>query len=654
MSSSHRGILDNARSPHVRFRSIGIGDCRWTHGFWAEKTKLCAEVIVPHMGELLRGDIGHAYNNFKIAAGLMEGEAKGMLWHDGDFYKWMEAALYISALDNDSSIVDELDEIVAVFEKAQRSDGYIHTHNQIFGKPHWAVVTDHELYNGGHFIAGAVVHHRITGKTNWLNLAVKHAEHLYTVFVPREERLARFGFNPSQIMGLVELYREVGDPRFLELAGVFVDMRGSVPLGLHESVPYWFTGDQCQMRTPLREETEAVGHCVTGFYLYAGAADVYAETGEKAVLDALERIWSSAERKMYLTGAFGQVHHGSHDDYNAVHEAFVDDYLMPNSTAYNETCANIASAMFNWRMLGINGNAAHADHMERVLYNSAMAGISTDGLKYFYANPLRMNHGQREYSDRSDCTESADREPYIECFCCPPNLARTIAKVSGWAYSLTDDGVAVNLYGANTLDTRLADGSVLRLSQETAYPWDGAVNITIDECRDDAFDIMLRIPAWAERASLRVNGSEVEVAPGSYASVSRVWKKGDVISLEIPMPVNLVEGHPRIEEVRNQVAIQRGPLVYCVESPDLPEGTGILDVYFKWDTQLSAEFRPGFLGGVTVIRGNVLVRSTGDGGMYRTVNKPEWRTVETTFVPYFAWSNRGTAEMTVFMPVIWS
>lgn len=651
-----RAITNTSLSPHVALRSVNFGDCRWTSGFWAEKTQLSAETIVPHMGTLLKGDVGHAYNNFKIAAGLQRGEAKGMLWHDGDFYKWMEAVCYHHSLNPDPRVVDELDEIISIIGKAQQPDGYLHTHVQIKGLERWSLVTNHELYNSGHLLTGACIHHRLTGKSNWLDIAVKHADYLDQVFGPRPESLARFGFNPSQIMALVELYRTTGERRYLELAETFVDMRGSVPMDLHPSVPYWFTGDQCQMKTPLREETEATGHAVTGMYLYAGAADVYAETGEKALLDALERIWSSAvERKMYLTGGMGQVHHGARDDFNMIHEGFVEDYLMPNSTAYNETCAAIANAMFNWRMLGITGQSKYADVIETVLYNGAMVGVSTDGKEYFYANPLRMNEGAREYTDDCDCTESPNREPYIECFCCPPNLARTIAKASGWAYSLTPNGVAVNFYGGNRLDTQLPDGSSLKLTQTTDYPWDGKVTLTVEAGPATPFAIRLRIPGWAKNATLMVNGETVDAPaqPGCYAEVERVWQKGDSVELDLPIETTLVEGHPRIEEVRNQVAIMRGPIVYCIESPDLPDGTDILDVHLRRNVELEVDHRTDFLGGVTILHGNALLRRDQGGGMYRPLAQPDWQTCRTTFVPYFAWSNRGQAEMTVFIPVVW-
>jgi len=657
--AQQQGIINNSESPHAKLKSVNIGDCQWTEGFWADKYNLCEEVMVPHMGTLLKGDVGHAYNNFKKAAGMMKGEAKGMWWHDGDFCKWMESAAYVYANNKDESILKELDEIIEVIGKAQEDDGYLSTPVQTRkSRERWTDVTSHELYNSGHLLTSACIHHRVTGKTNFLDIAIKHADYLYSVFQPRPKELVHFGFNPSQIMGLTELYRTTKNPKYLKLAGIFIDMRGSTPekpwqaMQVPPTVPYFFIGDQCQMRTPFRQETNAVGHAVLGMYLYSGAADVYAETGEKALLKSLDSIWADVNRqKMYITGALGQTHHGASGRYDMVHEAFQEEYMMPNATAYNETCANVANAMFNWRMLGLKTESKYADIMELVLYNSALVGISTDGKHYFYCNPLRMNHGTRNYSS----TESATREPYIACFCCPPNLVRTIAKCAGWAYSLSKNGVAVNLYGGNRLDTKLLDGSTLKLSQETQYPWDGTVKITVQECRAAPMEIMLRIPGWANGTKILVKGKAagVKAKPGAYARIKRRWKSGDVVTLDIPMDIKLMEGHPRIEEVRNQVAIKRGPVVYCVESPDLPAGTGILDIYFPQNSNLTAQYRPDFLGGVTTISGEVVLREDKGEGMYRAVDTPKWKTVKTQFVPYYSWCNRGQSEMTVFMPVIW-
>jgi DUF1680 family protein len=253
-------------------------------------------------------------------------------------------------------------------------------------------------------------------------------------------------------------------------------------------------------------------------------------------------------------------------------------------------------------------------------------------------------------------TDQKTREPYLRCFCCPPNLVRTVAKVSGWAYSLSETGVAVNLYGGNKLATVLQDGSELKLKQETQYPWDGRVKITIQQCKEEPFELLLRIPGWADEASILLHGQDagVEAVPGTYARIQRSWNSGDVVTLDIPLNIKLLEGHPRIEEVRNQVAIKRGPVVYCVESPDLPEGTSVLDVYLPESSKLEAQYRPDFLGGLTTIQGAVLLRTDKKNGMYRSLDLPRWTKVTTQFVPYYAWSNRGEAEMTVWLPIIWN
>ena len=656
MSASYHenSEVNTAESPHVRLRSIKFGDCKWTYGFWAEKTQLCQEVMAPYMGSLLKGDIGHGLNNFKIAAGLKEGEHRGEFWHDADFCKWMEACCYLYGLNEDEAILDELDEILEIVAQAQEKDGYLHTYIQIKGVPRFSNRKYHEMYNCGHLYTAACIHHRMTGKTNFLDIAVKNANMLCHLFNPCPPERKRFGFNQTQIMGLVELYRTVKDKRYLELAEIFIDNRGQSEMKHDSTTEGYPIGDMVQERAPLREETEAVGHAVLALYFYAGAADVYAETGEKALIDALDRLWDNvSQKKMYATGAVGQTHYGASSRRDLIEEGFIDEYMMPNLTAYNETCANICNAMFNHRMLGVKGESKYADIMELVLHNSGLSGISICGRKYYYANPLRKINGARDYSVMN--TESPDREPYLHCFCCPPNLVRTVAKVSGWAYSLSDNGLSVNLYGGNRLSTTLLDGSPIELKQETQYPWDGRVKITIESCKSDPFEILLRIPEWATDSRLEICGEDggVDIVPGEFARIERVWRAGDTIDLLLPMDIKLIEGHRRIEEARNQVAIKRGPIVYCIESPDLPKGVGITEVYLANDADLSAEVQPAFLGGITTIHGEILLRRDRASGLYPALKNPEFTPCRAQFIPYYAWSNRGEAEMTVFLPVIW-
>jgi len=652
LTAQEKGVINNLDSEFVKFKSIDIGDCVWTDGFWADKFKVAEEVMVPNMGTLLKGDTGHALNNFKIAAGLKEGEHQGMFWHDGDFYKWMEASMYIYAINKDEKIVNELDELIAIIGKAQLESGYLQTQIQLKNIQPFSERKFHEMYNSGHLYIAASIYYRITGKSNFLDIAIKHANNLYDTFQPQPEELARFGFNQVQIMGLVELYRTTKDKKYLELAEIFINMRGKSKVEPDASVRTKHIGDMTQERTPIRESKEAVGHAVLALYYYAGAADVYAETGEQALIDALDLLWGNiVNQKMFITGACGQKHDGGSSNRDFVHEAFTIDYEMHNQNAYNETCANLCNAMFNYRMLGVKGEAKYADVMELVLYNSGLSGISLDGKDYFYTNPLR-----RTFDHKMGATDYANRVPYIPCFCCPPNLVRTIAKSSAWAYSLTENGIAVNLYGGNKLTTKQLDGSKIELLQETNYPWEGNVNITIKESKKEAFNIQLRIPEWADGSSIKVNGksTDTEISEGTYVSLNRKWKKGDVITLDMPMDVNLLEGNPKIEEVRNQVAIKRGPIVYCLETPDLPENTSILDVYLPLDTQFTSTYKKDLLGGVTTIDGALKIRKDNKKGMYRELNNVEWKSISTQFVPYFAWSNRGTAEMTVWLPLLWN
>lgn len=667
------GIINNAKSPHVKLKSIDMGDCIWTEGFWAERVKVAEKNMLPYMEEVLTGDVGHALNNFKSAAGQTKEPFRGWYWHDGDFYKFMEAKTYMYAQNKEPKILEELDAYIDVIGQAQEADGYLQTHTSInkkydFSKEEKATTAPrnvgnanrydnrryHEMYNHGHLFTSACIHHRVTGKNNFLDIAIKQADLLYAYFMPNNDHFGRFGFNQTQIMGLVELYRTVGDERYLELAEKFINNRGKYKVEDHVTTVGYPIGDMVQERTPLRESSEAVGHAVLALYYYAGAADVYAETGEKALIDALDRLWYNVtEQKMYVTGACGQTHYGASSNRDKIEEGFIDQYMMPNLTSYNETCANLCNAMFSFRMLGIHGEAKYADIMELVMYNSGLSGISLEGKDYYYANNLRVIRGARDYDVLVN--DFVERQPYLECFCCPPNLVRNLIKISGWAYSKSDNGIAVNLYGGNKLNTTLMDGSELELSQVTNYPWEGDVEISVDKCKAEAFDVMLRIPRWATGTTVKVNGKSVDaIVAGEYATINRSWKAGDEISIDMPMPVTFVEGNTQIEEVRNQVAVKRGPVVYCVETPDLPENTKITDVYLKSNAPMKAKFKKDLLEGVTAIETTLSLRTdNNDKTMYSTVSKPSFKSYKSQFVPYFAWSNRGIAGMTVFVPVIW-
>jgi len=646
VSAKDRGITNTSSSPNVKLRSVDMDDVKWTKGFWAEKFDRCLQAMIPNVWRLLEDpNISHAYTNFLIAAGLEKGKFEGTWWHDGDFYKWLEATAYVYAVTKDSELDRLMDRVIEVIGKAQQEDGYISTPIILGYKgvtKRFEKLNYHELYNMGHLMTAGCIHYRATGKSSLLNIAKKTGDYLCKTFQPREPRLAHFCFNPSNIMGAVELYRTTRDDKYLELAKTFVDMRGSAPGGT----------DLNQTRTPLRKETEAVGHAVTANYLYAGAADVYAETGDKTLLSTLEKIWQNVVfQKMYVTGATGALHRGESSAGDSVHEAYGREYQLPNSTAYSETCANIANAMWNWRMLAITGEARFADIMELVLYNSALSGISIDGKHFFYTNVLRRTKDTPFLS-----WDLPTRQPYLSCFCCPPNIVRTIANVHGWAYSISDEGVWINLYGGSELDTEFLDSTRVKLAQETNYPWDGKVKITVDVPAKKRFSVMLRIPGWARDATLKVNRQAIrdKLQPGKYFRLNRIWSAGDVIELNLPETIQLIEANPLVEELSNQVAVRRGPIVYCLESIDLPEDAKVSEVVIPGDIKLKPRFDKELLGGVTVLEGKAKVVQEGEWSnrLYRELTPQEPKRIMIRLIPYYAWSNRGVSEMTVWMPLV--
>jgi DUF1680 family protein len=643
----HGGVTDTSSSPHAKIRSVKLEDVRWTRGFWAERFELSDHVMIPAMWQVLQiPDNGASYRNLRIAAGLEQGKFQSTNWSDGDVYKWLEAVAHVYAVTREPKLDQLMDEVIATIGKAQAPDGYISTQIQLTNKKRWEDLHNHELYNMGHLLTAACIHYRATGKGSLLAIARKTADYLYTVFQPRPKALAHFGFNPSQIMGLVELYRATGDPKYLELAGIFVDMRGSAPGGT----------DLNQTRTPLRKETEAVGHAVTATYLYAGATDVYEETGELNLWSALGRIWKNVvARKMYITGATGATRLGLSRHRDQVHEAFGPEFQLPNRLAYNETCANIGNAIWNWRMLEASGDPHYADVMELVLYNSMLSGMGLSGKDFFYANPLRRFSDEMPMPRNDSLQRWSDstRKGAAKSYCCPPNVLRMLASLHEYTYGVSDSGIYVNLYGSNVLHTRLANGAVVRLKQETDYPWQGDIRVIFEAPTQKEVSILLRIPGWAAGAALKVNGSpQATPDAATFAELRRNWNKGDIVELTLPMQPRLVESNPLVEETRNQVAVIRGPVVYCLESPDLPAGVRFSEVVIPANVQFRPRFEKQLLGGVTVLEGKAKLVKHADwsGLLYRNVS-PDGGSVDIQLIPYYAWANRGISFMSVWLPL---
>lgn len=638
--------------PYAVVQPVGLAEAKWTTGFWADRFATCRTATVPAMGRLMDGtERSHFLQNFRIAAGLADGTHRGPAWNDGDFYKWLEAAAVVYAITRDPALDTQLDDVIAILAKAQRADGYLHTPVLIKNRNGDATAKpfqdrlNFEMYNFGHLFTAACVHHEATGKKTLLAVALKAADFLEVAFKNPSPELARNAVCPSHYMGTVELYRTTRDPKHLTLAKKFLDLR---------DIPIDGTDDN-QDRIPFRKQTEAVGHAVRANYLYAGAADLYAETGDRTLFDPLQKIWANVVgRKMYVTGACGALYDGASPDGSKdqkqiarTHQAYGRDYQLPHSTAHNETCAAIGNALWNWRMLAVTGDAKYADVLELVLSNALLAGASLDGTRFFYTNTLRQLDTMP-----TALRWSRQREPWISCYCCPPNVARMIAEANTYAYGRSTDAVWVHLYGGSTLDTALPGGR-MKLTQTTDYPWDGRIKITLDTVPVHEFALKLRIPAWADGATLAVNGKALpQPASGKYAEIRRRWTVGDVVELTLPLRVRLLEAHPLVEEARNQVAVQRGPVVYCLESHDLPKGIRVLDVALPSTADLTPRFDAKHLGGVTVIEGHAAVREVADwtGTLYREVRPTAARTVPIKLIPYYSWGNRGASEMTVWLP----
>ncbi len=652
-----RGLTDTSASPHVKLRSVDINAVRWTDGFWAERFDWCRRAVIPNMWRLLDDpNISHAYENFLVAAGLKEGRHRGPKWHDGDFFKWLEAVAFVYATTRDEDLDRQMDAIIEVIGKVQREDGYIHTPAVIAQRQHLPQADefrdrlDFETYNMGHLMTCACTHYRATGKTNLLDIAKKAADFLYRTYKDSPDTLAGNAICPSHYMGVVEIYRTTGDPKYLELARGLIDIRDRVKGGT----------DDNQDRIPFRQQMQAVGHAVRANYLYAGAADVYAETGDSSLLDALEKIWRDvALRKIYVTGATGALYNGASPDgskaqssIQPVHQAYGRAYQLPNIAAHNESCATVGFILWNWRMLAITGEARFADSIELSLYNALLSSISLDGKEFFYTNPLA-----RVDDLPFELRWSRKREPYISCFCCPPNVVRTIAETAAYAYSVSHEGVWVNLYGGNVLDTRLPGGGAVTLRQQTRYPWEGTIRITLDSVPPTEFSLFLRIPGWADDARVAINGKPTNenLESGRYFEIRRSWSAGDQIELLLPMPVQFLEAHPLVEEARNQVAVRRGPIVYCLESVDLPRNVKLANVAVSPDRRFAeTPDLAGLPATEVVLEGKVCASAANswDDTLYRKVSPEEPTMIDVRLIPYYAWGNRGDSEMAVWMPLV--
>ncbi len=643
--------------PFATAQPVALAEARWTSGFWFNRFELCRTNMLPNMGRLMEGtNYSQFFRNFEIAAGLTEGRYRGAPFNDGELYKLIQAASAAYAVEPSEYFRRNLDRGIEVIAKAQRADGYIHTPvlvAQRNGDTNAVPFKDRnnfEMYNLGHLMTAACVHHQATGETNFLAVAIKAADFLYRTFNESSPEAARSSVCPSHYMGIIDLYRETGDPRYLDLARKFFELRSQITDG----------GDDNQDRIPFEKQTTAMGHAVRANYLYAGAADLFMETGDTNLWRPLNPIWKNlTEQKMYITGGCGALYdgaspYGSKDQKSITrtHQAYGHDYELPNTTAHNETCANIGNVLWNWRMFLATGEARFMDVAELALYNSVLSGMSLDGTNFFYTNPLRVTDPLPV-----ELRWSRERKPFLSSFCCPPNLVRTITGSAQFAYAKSANTLWVNLYGASKLSIDVPSVGKVKLVQETEYPWNGRIRIKILEAPEKEFALKLRIPGWAKDAQVRLNLRPVAVnfpPTPTYAELRRVWRSGDVIDLNLRMDTELIEANPLVEETLGQVAVKRGPIVYCLESVDLLESVKPLEVSMPPDIELRARYDRRLLGGVAVLEGTGLARtnSTWNGQLYRERQTTKLTPIKLRLIPYSVWANRGPSEMSVWLVLL--
>jgi len=627
----------------VPFTQTEIADA-----FWAPRIKTNRDVTIGH--NLQSCERTGRIQNFVVAAKRADGAFQGVFgFDDSDVYKVIEGAAYTLGLQPDPVLDRQLDGVIAKIAAAQAPDGYLYTVGQIgktaekpiccVGMTRWVDERNsHELYNAGHLFEAAVAHFEATGKRNLLDVATKNADLLTRVFGPGKNMLVP-GHEEVE-MGLVKLYRVTGKEDYLELARFFLDQRGNAKG--HE-----LYGAYNQDHIPIVQQSTAVGHAVRAAYLYTGMADVAALTGAEGYVAALDRIWNDVvSTKLYITGGIGAEHEG---------EAMGDQFHLPTRMAYSETCAAIANAMWNYRMFRLYGDAKYIDVIERTAYNTILSGVALSGDQFFYVNPLASD---AKFAFNAD--KSTGRRPWFRCSCCPPNVARFLASFGSYVYAQGDDGIYVNLFvgGHTRVDLK---GRRVELSQATEYPWKGDVTISVKPDADTEFPLHVRVPGWAREQpvpsdlyrykdgaglpyTVSVNGqpAKVELVRG-YAVLTRRWKAGDTVQLSLPMPVRRVVSDDRVAANQGRVALERGPIVYAVESID--NGGDVFNVVLPDDAALSARQRPDLLGGVTVITGRALGLYPSDDG--RTVVTRE---KDFLAVPYNVWSNRGEDRMAVWLP----
>jgi DUF1680 family protein len=612
----------------VAFTRVSIED-----DFWGPRIETTRRNTIPHVLKKLE-EAGSA-DSFRWREG--QGDPPHVFF-GSDVAKWIEAAAYSLAIHPDPKLGARIDDIIQGMKEAQGPDGYLNPHYLVVEQDkRWTNLRDqHELYCAGHLIEAAVAYYSATGKRDFLDIMCRNADHIDETFGPGK-RTGYPGHEEIEL-ALVKLYHVTGEERYLRLSQYFVDERGKRPHFYEEEArargedPEKFpmrTFEYNQSHKPVREQDVVVGHAVRGMYLFAGMADLAHETGDPSLLAACRKLWDSLTlRRMYVTGGIGPSRHN---------EGFTGDYDLPNETAYAETCAAIALVFWASRMVQWGCDRKYADVMERALYNGVLSGISLDGTKFFYVNPLESK-GEHH------------RQDWFGCACCPTNIVRLLPSLGGYAYSRNETDAAVHLYIQGSAKLSLAAQEVT-IRQETQYPWSGHVSLSVHMERSAQFGLRLRIPGWCRGAGVAVNGESIDIPPllvNGYVRIEREWQDGDKVELELLMPVMRVRAHPEVRADVGKVALQRGPIVYCLEQAD--NAVPVSRVMLPAKAEIRDSYKEDLLGGVVTLSSDaeILTDEGWDDRLYRT-DPPAKKPCRITAVPYYAWDNREAGEMVVWV-----
>ncbi len=639
---------------------VPLKNVKITDAFWSRYIQLVREVVLPYQWDVLNDRVpdaepSHAVKNFKIAAGEDTGEFYGFVFQDTDIAKWLETVAYSLIVAPNPELERTADTMIDLIAKAQQPDGYLNTYFIVKApERRWTNLREeHELYTAGHFIEAAVAYFQATGKRKLLDVLCRFVDLIEATFGAEPGKLRGYPGHQEIELALVKLYHATGEERYLRLSQYFLNERGSEPFYFdleyekRGKTEHWpghkdLGRTYAQTHLPVREQTEAVGHAVRAVYMYSAMADVARETNDMSMFDACKRLWQNVTtRQMYITGGIGSTSHG---------EAFTFDYDLPNDTMYTETCASVGLMMFAQRMLLIEEDRRYADVMEQALYNNLLSGMAQDGTRYFYVNPLEV---WPEASEKSPIKKHVKpvRQKWYACACCPTNLARLLTSLGQYMYTVRGDALFAHLYIGGEATVNVA-GHSIKITQQTNYPWDGKVTLSLKMEQPCQTTIGLRIPGWCRTATMTVNGEKVElnsnVMQQGYAKVTRIWKDGDAIELNFDMPVEIMQAHPRVRANVGKVAIMRGPVVYCIEEVD--NDSNLSAICLSQKAKLTAAFDENLLGGTVIITGEAMrVDETDwDDALYRPANT-KFTLVTITAIPYGLWGNRAPGEMAVWL-----